>query len=348
MQGPRPIQMPVGRPGVIPVSPMPPRMPVPLIPPLTSPVPRPIQRPIQRTLGGRFVAPPLRAPHPITTAPAPPLSRLFPPNNRVLPIRPVFAGMAVGSAPARKPLSFTAFAASNNPPHPCVTTFARCGLGSGVLDGDGDFDGDFFGPSIFFGFFGPFGYSPLGFGSTCILNAGIQDCFLSPVEFSPFGFNGFGFNWFGFGPFGGGWNSWGYAPYGSGYLYQPVENLPPYLPEELGGNLPNTNYSLSYSYLAAPEPLTQQEAAPQSANASNANQPIVEVVLKDGIVFGVTSYWLLNDRLYYITTYQIQSSIPIDRLDLQKTVDMNWKRGVSFTLTPEPPTNSPQEPSKPE
>jgi len=340
MQGPRPIQMPIERPGVIPVSPMPPRMPA----PMTSPTASPMPRPIQPTMGRRF-APPFRAVRPTTTVP--PLFRLFPPNNRVLPIRPVFAGMAVGSRLARKP--FTAVGASNNPPHPCVSTFARCGLGSGVLDGDGDFDGDFFGPSIFFGFLGPFGFSPLGFGSTCILNAGIQDCFLSPAEFSPFGFGGFGFNWLSFGPFGGGWNSWGYASYGAGYLYQPVENLPPYLPEDLGGNLPNTDYSVSYSYQPAPEPLTQQEAAPPSANAntSNANQPVVELVLKDGIVFGVTSYWLVNDRLYYTTTYQIQSSIPIDRLDLQKTVDMNWKRGVSFTLTPEPPTNSPQEPSNP-
>ncbi|MGH9828285.1 MAG: hypothetical protein ACREDR_34100, partial [Blastocatellia bacterium] len=213
---------------------------------------------------------------------------------------------------------------------------------TGVLDGDGDFDNDGFGfgPSVFFGFFGPFGFSPFGFGSTCVFNGFFQDCFLSPVEFSPFGFGAFGFNSFGFGgfgPFGGGWNSWGYAPYGSNLLYQPpTENLP----ATFGDYLPNTNYAPSYSY--EPEPLPVPEEQPPSANVSTATQPIVDLVLKDGTVFGVTSYWLLNDRLYYITTYQIQSSIPIDQLDLQKTVDMNWKRGVAFTITPQPPAQKPQ------
>lgn len=347
MQGPRPIQMPIARPGMIPVSPMP--------PPMVRPMQLPMSRPTQRTMGGRFVAPPLRVLRPVTAAPAPPLFHPLPPNSRALPVRPVFAGMAVGPGLIRKPIaSFTTFGASNSAaPHPCINTISHCGIGNSVLDGDGDFDNDGFGfePSIFFGFLGPFGFSPLGFGSTCIFDDGIQDCFLSPVDFSPFGFGGFGFNSFGFGPFGGGWNSWGYAPYGSNLLYQPpVENLPPYLPEDLGGNEPNTNYAPSYSYEPAPEPLTQQEAAPPSANTnpSNVNQPIVELVLKDGTVFGVTSYWLLNDRLYYITTYQIQSSIPMDQLDLQKTVDMNWKRGVTFTLTPEPPTQEPQQNAQPQ
>ncbi|HVB08228.1 MAG TPA: hypothetical protein VNF00_04710 [Candidatus Acidoferrales bacterium] len=64
--------------------------------------------------------------------------------------------------------------------------------------------------------------------------------------------------------------------------------------------------------------------------------------MKDGTVFGVTSCWLLNDRLYYVTTYQIQSSIPMDPLDPQKTVNMNWKRGVAFTLTPQRPARQPR------
>ena len=263
-----------------------------------------------------------------------------------MPVRPVFGGMAVQQKLNGKTAPpFTAFGASNNPPHPCINTSARCGFGGGFLDGDGDFDNDFnnggfgFQPFLFSGFFGPFGFSPFGFGSACAFDDAFQDCFLSP-----FGFGGFGFNSFGFGSFGGGWNSWGYAPYGSGYLYQPVENLPPYLPQDLGGDLPNTNYAPSYSYEPAPEPLAQEAAPPPAnANGANVNQPIVELVLNDGTVFGVTSYWLQNDRLNYITTYQIQSSIPMDQLDLQKTVDMNWKRGVTFTLTPQPPTQEPQQ-----
>jgi len=339
-QGSRPIQMPMAHPGMIPISPMPSSMGR----PIQIPISRPIQpiRPIGQKMGGRFVAPRIRIPRPLGIAPAPPLFRPVPPALRALPVRPVFAGMALEPGLTRKPgVSFTAFGASNSPAGPCVNTITDCGIGAGFLDGDGDFDGDFdnggfgFPPFIFPGFFGPFGFSPLGFGFGfgCDFDDAFQDCFLSPFDLSVFSFGGFGFNSFGFG-----------GPYGSSYLYQPVENLPAYLPQDLGGNLPNTNYSLSYSYEPAPEFLTQQEPPPTDANA---NQPVVDLVMKDGTVFGVTSYWLLNDRLYYVTTYQIQSSIPMDQLDLQKTVDMNWKRGVAFTLTPQPPAREPQQNPQP-
>ncbi|MHB8541928.1 MAG: hypothetical protein ACYDCD_13470 [Candidatus Acidiferrales bacterium] len=342
MQGSRPIQMPMAHPGMIPVSPMP----SPMARPMQLPMSRPIQPmgPIQRTIGGRFVAPRIRILRPVGIAPVSPLFHPIAPARHPMPVRPVFAGMALEPGLTRKSgVSFTAFGASNATPGPCVNTITDCGIGTGFLDGDGDFDGDFnnsgfgFPPFIFSGFFGPFGFSPLGFGSGCGFDDAFQDCFLSPFDLSAFGF----------GPFGGGWNTWGYGPYGSNYLYQPVENLPAYLPQDLGGNLPNTNYSLSYSYQPALEEPLMRQQPPPNANASNANQPIVELVMKDGTVFGVTSYWLLNDRLYYITTYQIQSSIPMNQLDLQKTVDMNWKRGVAFTLTPQAPAQQPQQNPQP-
>jgi len=291
-------------------------------------------------LGGRFVAPPLRVPGLVTPAPRRILAGPVPPMSRppALPVRPPFAGMAIAPGARRRPITpFAAFGGSNAvSAHPCINTFARCGFGGGVLDGDGDFDNDGFGfgPSIFFGFLGPFGFSPFGFGSTCIFDGFFQSCFLSPVNFSPFGFGAFG-------PFGlcGPWySSYNCAPYGSSFLFMPpVDNLQP----AFGDYLPNTNYAPSYTF--EPGPLPVPEEAPPSANGSEAIQPVVNLVLKDGTVFGVTSYWLVNDRLFYITTYEIQSSIPIDQLDLQKTVDMNWKRGVAFTLTPQPPEQEPQQ-----
>ena len=332
MQGPRPIQMPTQMPiRVPPISrpiAVPPSMARPLITPPLPASPRPLMP------GTRFIAPSLSAPRPVTPRP---LVRpvALPPVSRPLPVRPPFAGMALEpGANRRRITAFTAFGSSNTPPLPCINTIAHCGIGTGgVLDGDGDFDNDGFGfePSIFFGFFGPFGFSPLGFGSTCVFNGLFQDCFLSPVEFSPFGFGAFGP--FGLsGPF---YGSYNFTPYGSSFLFlPPVENLPP----AFGDYLPNTNYAPSYSYEPEPVPVPEE----QPPNASTASQPVVNLVLKDGTVFGVTSYWLVNDRLYYITTYQIQSSIPIDQLDLQKTVDMNYKRGVAFTLTPQPPPQNPQ------
>lgn len=332
-----PGQMPIARPGAIPGSPMPMPISRPISPVMSRPIASPVRPTLRPMLGGQFVAPPLRVPGIVTPAlrrilagPVPPMSH--PP---LLPVRPPFAGMAVEPGARRRPItSFTAFGSSNaTPAHPCINTIARCGFGGGVLDGDGDFDNDGFGfgSSIFFGFLGPFGFSPLGFGSTCIFDGFFQNCFLSPVNFPPFGFGAFGLcgSWY---------SSYNCAPYGSSFLFMPpVENLQP----AFGDYLPNTNYAPSYSF--EPEPLPVPEEAPPSANASEAIQPVVNLVLKDGTVFGVTSYWLVDDRLFYITTYKIQSSIPMDQLDLQKTVDMNWKRGIAFTLTPQPPDQQPQQ-----
>jgi hypothetical protein len=294
-------------------------------------------------LGGQFVAPPLRVPGLVTPASRPILVGPLPPISHapVLPVRPPFVGMAVGPGARRRHITpFTAFGGSATPPHPCINTITRCGFGGGVLDGDGDFDNDGFGfgPSVFFGFLGPFGFSPFGFGSTCIFDGFFQNCFLSPVNFSPFGFGAFG----PFGLYGSWYGGYNFPPYGSSFLFMPpVENLPP----AFGDYLPNTNYAPSYIF--EPEPLPVPEEAPPSANGSET-QPVVNLVLKDGTVFGVTSYWLVNDRLFYITTYKIQSSIPMDDLDLQKTVDMNYKRGVAFTLTPQPPDREPQQNPQPQ
>jgi len=335
---------PVAMPAPAPIRPMVMQPPSPMRPigfpaPMRVQNPRPVAMPVMPSpvsgrMGGRFVAPPMGGVHPV--APAPPLFHPIRLMGHPHPVPPVFGGMAIDPGLKPKPsVSFTAFGASNpTSAHPCIDTFTQCGIYNGGFDGDGDFDDGGF------GFAGQFGFSPLGFGSNCFFGGWFQDCFLSSSGFGGFGFDSFGF--------GGGWNSWGYWPYTSSALYQPlVENLPPYLPEELGGNQPRTNYAPAYIYV--PEPLTRQQPPPSTnANTSSANQPIVDLVLKDGTVFGVTTYWLSNGRLCYITTYQIQSSIPMRQLDLQKTVDMNWKRGIAFTLTPQAPEQEPQQNPQPQ
>ena len=278
-----PGQMPIARPGAIPLAPMPMPISRPISPAMSRSIASPVRPRLRPMLGGKFVAPPLRVPGLVTPASRAILVGPVPPMSHPLPVRPPFAGMAVEPGAQRRPITpFTALGSSNaTPPHPCINTIARCGFGGGVLDGDGDFDHDGFGSSIFFGFLGPFGFSPLGFGSTCIFDGFFQNCFLSPVNFSPFGFGAFG-------PFGlcGSWYSpYNCAPYGSSFLFMPpVENFPP----AFGDYLPNTNYAPSYTF--EPEPLPVPEEAPPSANASEAIQPVVNLVLKDGTVFGVTSY----------------------------------------------------------
>ncbi len=60
----------------------------------------------------------------------------------------------------------------------------------------------------------------------------------------------------------------------------------------------------------------------------------VLLYLKDGSVFAVTKYTVSDGKLDYTTSYGAQNDIDLDLLDLQKTIDENAARGVTFTLTP--------------
>lgn len=62
-----------------------------------------------------------------------------------------------------------------------------------------------------------------------------------------------------------------------------------------------------------------------------ARVPVV-IYLRDGTSYGVTDYWLKAGRLIYLTTYGGENTIPVEMLDLQKTVDVNAALGVEFTL----------------
>ena len=63
-------------------------------------------------------------------------------------------------------------------------------------------------------------------------------------------------------------------------------------------------------------------AARESAE-SNPGQQVTTLVLKEGISFGVIDYWVDGDKLGYVTTYGIEKTIDLDRLDLDKTVKLN-------------------------
>ena len=70
----------------------------------------------------------------------------------------------------------------------------------------------------------------------------------------------------------------------------------------------------------------------KQAAESNPNQQITMLVLKEGIAFGVVDYWVDNGKLGYVTTYGRQNTIDLSQLDMQKTVDLNSSRGVTFAL----------------
>ncbi len=88
--------------------------------------------------------------------------------------------------------------------------------------------------------------------------------------------------------------------------------------------------------------ITAAIAASESAE-SNPDEQITTLVLKDGIAFGVTDYWVEDGKLGYVTTYQRENTIDLDRLDLEQTVKLNSNRGIPFVLRERPAPSAPQQ-----
>lgn len=115
------------------------------------------------------------------------------------------------------------------------------------------------------------------------------------------------------------------------------------------------NYGFPYgSYVAAPNYYTpspdsnasSSSAEPSSAEAKPLTSPketpkltITWLQTKDGELFGLTDYWADDGRLYYVTDYGAKNSIPLDQIDLDKTVELNAKQGIEFVLRRKPPQN---------
>ena len=126
---------------------------------------------------------------------------------------------------------------------------------------------------------------------------------------SSFGYFGFGYGGFGY--------PWPYDyDYGmAGVSAQPVDN----------SETADANLYATYQPGTAPQPLPAEQAEAT---------PLILLVLKDGTIYGVTDYWLDHGKLHYLTSYGGSNTMSMDQLDLQKTVDENWKRGVTFVLRP--------------
>jgi hypothetical protein len=122
-----------------------------------------------------------------------------------------------------------------------------------------------------------------------------------------FGFRGFGFGCFGC-SFGWGWGfgswSWWSPWWPSTWWGWPASNVYPY---------------------SNPNPANVAESA-----------PITLLYLKDGTTLAATDYWVEDSKLHYRVSDGGESTLDMNDLDLQRTVDENAKRGVPFTLKPQP------------
>ena len=82
---------------------------------------------------------------------------------------------------------------------------------------------------------------------------------------------------------------------------------------------------------------TYPAPSPEASNpggSASASSLVTVLYLKDGYSVGVTDYWLENDELHYVTTYGGENAIPVDEIDLQRTVDENAARGAPFVFRP--------------
>ena len=322
----------------------------PVTPPPTPvrPAPMPVAPPIMArpmSMPGPVVAPPVfRAPiasppiarMPVTpVAPMPVMPRAVPipsPNPRavpvvipptrgrfqVAPVAPRFGIATSGALPVPPKFGHVVlepgiggtrsgtFGLSTMPVPPllCNSGLPNCGFGF-----DGDFDDfGFQQPFFFFAFGGPF-----GFGGPCLFDGVFLNCF------------GGGWN----GPFGWGWGTpWGYNPARTGSLY-PIGGYTSPTPAEMNQESVNSIGPTTF----APSQPEQLMLAP----SGQLPQPAAYLVTKDGIEFGVTKYWVEDNQICYVTTYNVQSCISLDQLDLQTTVDINYKRGITFSLAPKQP-----------
>jgi hypothetical protein len=68
---------------------------------------------------------------------------------------------------------------------------------------------------------------------------------------------------------------------------------------------------------------------------------LVELFFKDGTVFDVRDYWLVDGQIHFTTldeggTKLVENVRDFDALNLQTTIDVNTERGFKFTLRNEP------------
>jgi hypothetical protein len=74
-----------------------------------------------------------------------------------------------------------------------------------------------------------------------------------------------------------------------------------------------------------------------SDDKAKSEQPVILLQLRDGSMYGLEDYWVEDGQLHYTTTYGGQDSIGLDRIDLEKTVQLNAERGIQFVLRPKAP-----------
>jgi hypothetical protein len=108
----------------------------------------------------------------------------------------------------------------------------------------------------------------------------------------------------------------------------------------LGGEPDFNSPDIGDSFLSSDLLDSMQSAAPPPSNGVSDNQ-VTLLQLLDGSMYGLTSYRVVGDQLRYTTTYGGQNSVPLDRIDYTRTLELNAQRHVPFSLEPHPAAPQP-------
>ena len=95
----------------------------------------------------------------------------------------------------------------------------------------------------------------------------------------------------------------------------------------------NPTYPPTHADATNETPYSGSSATPPPDDIK-AERPVILLQLRDGSMYGLTDYWVKDGELHYTTTYGGQDSVLLERVDIEKTVQLNAERGVPFALRP--------------
>jgi len=100
-------------------------------------------------------------------------------------------------------------------------------------------------------------------------------------------------------------------------------------------------YELNNIYSPGPVSYVPQVYGGPSEAYGMEPPELPQLYLKDGSILNVTDYWVVDNQLHFMMVEAegakpTEEVIPFDVLDLQKTVDVNTRRGFRFMLRNEP------------
>jgi hypothetical protein len=85
-------------------------------------------------------------------------------------------------------------------------------------------------------------------------------------------------------------------------------------------------------------PSAPPQDAESSSSAVKVEPPVTLLQLRDGSMYGLIRYWVHGGRLHYVTDYGGEDNVPLERIDVAKTTQLNASRGTPLILLEKSPS----------